>query len=176
MIKERMPEEDNWPLLVNDDDGLLKILFELLSSRVKANPYGSDSGIAGEINQLPVGLRAMAATHHLDISMTLDSVCWHYRNFGETKFVDLTEEGLRELGLEELADVFHEAGLVMMPLNTPKLTDWNAAIEENGLEARVEEIDRRGWDVYGEAAKPSNGTIYDAWLRYARQHPERVFV
>jgi hypothetical protein len=44
----------------------------------------SDNGIfAANIALLPPGLRAMAATHWLDISLTLDSLTWHFGNFGE---------------------------------------------------------------------------------------------
>jgi hypothetical protein len=44
----------------------------------------------------------MAATHWLDISLTLDSITWHFGNFGEPGLVAETEAGLRELGLHEL--------------------------------------------------------------------------
>jgi len=45
----------------------------------------------------------MAATHWLDISLTLDSITWHFGNFGEPHLVVETEAGLQELGLQELA-------------------------------------------------------------------------
>ncbi len=55
------------------------------------------------IASLPTVLRAMAVTHWLDISLTLDSLTWHFGNFGEPNLVAETEAGLRELGLDELA-------------------------------------------------------------------------
>jgi len=168
-----------WPALAKDDEGLLEDLFALLTERVptEVSAYGRDSKISIEIEKLPVGLRAMAATHWLDISMTLDSVCWHFRNFGEPALVDLTEKGLRELGLESLADVFREAGAVMMPLANSGAATWDEAVEKAGLEARVDEIDRRGWDVYEDAktANTSAGKIYGAWIQYCRRYPDRVF-
>ena len=36
----------------------------------------------------------MAATHWLDISLTLDSITWHFGNFGEPHLVVETEAGL----------------------------------------------------------------------------------
>jgi len=39
----------------------------------------------------------MAATHWLNISLTLDSITWHFGNFGEPGLVAQTEAGLREL-------------------------------------------------------------------------------
>ena len=87
------------PTLAMSDDGLLEQIFALLSSRVHANAYGDESEFASSIGFLPVGLRAMAATHWLDVSLTLDSLGWHFLNFGEPNFVKETELGLRELGL-----------------------------------------------------------------------------
>ena len=71
-----------------------------------ANPYSDDGSYAAAISHLPVGLRAMAATHHLDVSLTLDDIGWHFLNFGERNFVRETEAGLRELGLGDLAEWF----------------------------------------------------------------------
>lgn len=81
----------------------------MLTTRIKAGPYGEDGSFAGEINQLPIGLRAIAATYHLGISLSLDDIGWHFFNFGEAAFVDETATGLQELGLSELADWFDEA-------------------------------------------------------------------
>ena len=67
---------------------MISRLFGLLNSHVKADPYGWDGALAEEIQRLPVGLRAMAATHHLDISLTLDDIGWHFLNFGHPSHVD----------------------------------------------------------------------------------------
>ena len=55
---------------LNDDQELLDEIFATLSRSVNplANPSGSDGTYAAAIGPLPKGLRAMAATHHLDIS------------------------------------------------------------------------------------------------------------
>jgi phage tail protein X len=172
--KRFKPEES----LAKDDNGLLLDLFALLSERMDSAPsfYGADSKFAAVIGPLPIGLRAMAATHWLDVSMTLDSICWHFRNFGEPVLVALTEAGLRELGLAELADVFREAGAVMMPLATSGAANWDEAIEKAGVEKDVDVLDRRGWDAYGESTKKDDiGSIYGAWVRYAREKPGQVF-
>ena len=57
----------------------------------------------------------MAATHYLDVSLTLDDIAWHFLNFGEPRHVDETEAGLRQLGLEELADLFHKTYELVRP-------------------------------------------------------------
>ena len=101
-------DQQPWPVLDNDDAGLLKEIQQLLTTTVAGDPYGDDGAFAASIAVLPPGLRAMAATHWLDISLTLDSITWHFGNFGEPQLIAETEAGLRELGLHELASCFVE--------------------------------------------------------------------
>ena len=118
----------------------------------------------------------MAATHWLDLSLTLDSITWHFGNFGEPGLVAQTEAGLRELRLSELADCFREASDLMTPLLAERTEvdgDPYEILERAGLKERGEELDKRG-DALGNRG-PGESVIYDAWVRYARQHPERVF-
>jgi hypothetical protein len=60
--------------LEKDDGGLLNELHELLTPRAVGDPYATDGNFAAKISHLPPGLRAMASTHWLDISLTLDSI------------------------------------------------------------------------------------------------------
>ena len=64
--------------LTLSDEELLKEISSLLSKSMNplANPYGDDGSYASSVSGLPIGLRAMAATHHLDISLTLDDIGW----------------------------------------------------------------------------------------------------
>ena len=78
---------NHWPVLEKDDAGVLKELQGLLAARAVGNPYAADGNFATTIALLPPGLRAMAATHWLDISLTLDSITWHFGNFGEPALV-----------------------------------------------------------------------------------------
>lgn len=78
-----MDTHQGWPALEKDDVGLKQELEQLLTSRVVGDPYSNDGSFAANIAGLPPGLRAMAATHWLDISLTLDSLTWHFGNFGE---------------------------------------------------------------------------------------------
>ena len=72
---------ERWPALRKDDDALLKELFAILTVRVPGNAYSSDGSFATNLSVLPVGLRAMGATHWLDISLTLDSITLALRKF-----------------------------------------------------------------------------------------------
>lgn len=118
----------------------------------------------------------MAATHWLDISLTLDSITWHFGNFGEPRLVAHTEAGLRELGLQELADCFVQAKDLMTPLLARRTNadgDPYEILERAGLRERAREIDNRAWEL-GNLG-PGESVIYSAWIRYTRQHPDRVF-
>jgi hypothetical protein len=169
-------EETPWTALRKDDALLLTELRTLLTVRVAGNPYSDDGSFARNLTSLPPGLRAMAATHWLDISLTLDSITWHFGNFGEPHLVDETEKGLTELGLYDLAACFHDAKELMAPLlsqRTEADDDLDEFLERKGVRQRADELDKRAWAL--DNLKPGKSVIYEAWIRYARQHPERVF-
>jgi hypothetical protein len=166
---------ERWPALRKDDAGLEKELRTILTARAVGNPYGSNGDFAKNLKSLPRGLKAMAATHWLDISLTLDSITWHFGNFGEPDLVAETEAGLLELGLVELAWCFEEAKELMMPIISER-TDSETSddvLERKHLQQFAEELNRKAWALHHTPSGKS--AIYDAWIRYARQHPEHVF-
>jgi hypothetical protein len=168
--------ETQWPALDEDDVGLKNTIMDLLSSRVVGNPYADDGLFAANIASLPIGLRAMAATHWLDVSLTLDSLTWHFGNFGEPHLIEETESGLRELGLLELAQCFVDAKTLMLPLLATRASregDPDELLEQEGLSTTADQINRRARALDDRGQGKS--IIYEAWVRYARQHPERVF-
>lgn len=171
-----MDSPQHWQALEKDDTGLKQEIEQLLASRAVGDPYSDDGSFAAGIARLPPGLRAMAATHWLDISLTLDSITWHFGNFGEPGLVAATENGLRELGLGELAECFVEAKQLMTPLLAKRIDadgDPYEILERAGLKERADEIDDRA-SALGNLG-PGESVIYNAWIRYTRQHPERVF-
>ncbi len=169
--------QQRWPALQKDDDGLMGELFQLLTVHALGNAYSGDGSFAANIARLPLGLRAMGATHCLDISLAIDSITWHFGNFGEPHLVTETEAGLRELGLHDLARCFVEAKELMQPLlaeRTEADGDAHEILERAELTHRADELDRQAWEL-GKLG-PGKSAIYGAWVRYARQHPERVFI
>jgi hypothetical protein len=100
----------------------------------------------------------MAATHHLDISLTMDDIGWHFLNFGEPNLVRETEAGLRELGLGEMASWFAEAYTIVNPLRSeiPSGDDYYEVLTQHGKMDRIEELT--------DKASPhrSKSLIYDA--------------
>lgn len=168
-----MNQDGRYPAHALNDEALLKELFSLLSSSVDplVNAYGEDGSYAAAISRLPVGLRAMAATHHLDISLTLDDIGWHFLNFGEPNFVKETEAGLRELELADLANWFAEAFAIVSPLRSEITTgeQYYDCLVRHGQMHRIAELTQKAQPVGNKSH------IYDAWVNYARKYPERVF-
>lgn len=167
-----------YPALQKDDSGLLDEILRVLTNRVAGDPYNrsGDCSFGAGLANLPAGLRAMAATHWLDVSLTLDSITWHFGNFGEASLVEETETGLHELGLDELASCFREAKEFMIPLlanRTEADGDPYNILDQKGLRLVSDELDSRAWAL-GDLGR-GRSVIYEAWTRYTRQHPERVF-
>lgn len=157
------------------EDPILQRIFSTLESSVSADPYSADGSYAKQIHQLPVGLRSMAATQHLDVGLTLDDIGWHFLNFGEPNLVAETEAGLRTLGMTDLAEWFHEAYQIVAPfLPSEDVDAYLKWMNRDGRMKRIAELTRRATEL-DEESKVQGSAIYGAWVRYARQHPERVF-
>jgi hypothetical protein len=176
MDNAELEQGQRYPVLALSDEDLLKEIFSALSKSVSsvADPYSEDGSYAAAIAGLPKGLRAMAATHHLDISLTMDDIGWHFLNLGEPGLVRATEAGLHELGLADIADYFVEAYAIVDPLKPEikEAEDYYPCLESRGLMARINELT----DKASERQPTVSGSpIYGAWIRYARTHPESVF-
>jgi len=108
-----VPEIVDAPL--QDDDTILERIFVSLASRLSADPYVWDGGYAMQIRELPPGLRAMAATHDLVVSLSRGDLVCYFRHCGEPNHVQETERGLRELELAEFAELFRDAYETILP-------------------------------------------------------------
>ena len=175
MSSELSPEKE-YPALKLSDEELLDKLLSLLSKSVgdAADPYSEDGSYSAALQHLPIGLRAMTATHHLDVSLTMDDIGWHFLNFGEPNLVRETETGLRELGLVDLAGWFGEAFAIVDPLRAKiaSAEDYYSVLTEHGQMDRIEELTDKATNI---SPRLNDSPIYAAWVRYAREHPERVF-
>ena len=166
-----------FPVLQKDDEAVLNQINAILTNRLTGDPYSTDGSFAANLDQLPPGLRAMAATHWLDISLTLDSITWPFGNFGEPRLVEQTEQGLKELGLDDLAQCFREAAELIIPFIArhahSELTP-SELFKQDEIKDQVQQLDDRAWELNGIITQ-SDSAIYAAWVRYARAHPERIF-
>jgi hypothetical protein len=160
------------------DDELFKLLSSELEFRLPKIVHADHDILTVAIRGLPRGLRAMAATHRLDVSMATNDLGWHFFNFFHREFCDETLCGLYELNAVEAAEIFGQAwALVESHWETfgqlkgsPKMfADWYVSSE---LEASIKPLNARLWKICSES--PDYG-LMQSWLTYARMHPERLF-
>jgi hypothetical protein len=125
---------------------------------------------------LPRGLRAMAGIHEFDVSMALDSLAWHFGNQNDERDLCETLNGLRELELPEIAEMFDQMWEFMKPhmnalqsgnFGDKDFTDW---LVEIGAEDFAEKKDDFIWDFCKKAGELG---LMQSWVVYARKYPER---
>jgi hypothetical protein len=156
-------------ILASSDDELFKLLGKELQERISVN---SDSlEFVAEIQKLPVGLRAMAATYELDVSLVMDDLGFHFGNWHNTLLAEETIRGLNELEATELAVIFKEAFQIALrywdELGTK---DWPNWYHDSPLEIEIGPLNKQALKLL-EGKK--NG-VFEYWVNYARKHPERT--
>ena len=150
-------------------EAVFNLLVEALAQRITIGPGHPD--FLAKIQDLPIGLKAMAATHHLDVSLTLDDLGWHFGNWHDARLTEATASGLDELGATELANLFRQAyGLALKYWVELGREDWTKWYPGSGLEKEVEPLNERACALLDEKW---NG-ILGIWVEYARQFPDKV--
>jgi hypothetical protein len=158
------------------DDELLNLLGgelqRLFPEEVRNDPIVFLSRLHGA----PSGLRAMAVTYELDISMTLDDLAWHFVNYHSS--LELAEEtitGLIELEATEAAGIFREALAIIKPhwqelehiAQSKAAQDW---LDSKGIQDLMNPLNDRMWKLLKQHDKSS---VMSLWAAFARKHPER---
>jgi hypothetical protein len=155
----------------SSDDELFALLGKELQKRVRAARGSSE--FVTEIRTLPVGLRAMAATYELDVSLALDDLGWHFGNWHNADLARETAEGLEELGASELARVFVQAFELAQryweDLGSERWMEW---YHGSPFEKLIKPLNEQAWSVL----KDNPNGVFKYWVDYARRHPERVGV
>ena len=154
-------------------DDLLELLFSELRLRLPAGQPFHMERFLEQIRAMPIGLRAMAATFELDVSMALDDLGWHFGNWAHRGYCDETLRGLRELEAVEYAHMFAEAYELaqsnwteLCDLPNDKFKEWYYASD---LHKATEPLSSRWWDL-----QEIDGGIFGYWTRYARKYPHKV--
>jgi hypothetical protein len=157
-------------------DTLLELIFGELTARL---PGGEDDDLGYYLTRtrrLPVGLRAMAATYQLDVSLALDDLGWHFANWHHRGYCEETLWALRELEAFEYADLFAQAYAAAQSfwdkigeLLEEDFDDFVKWYPDSGLEAATMPMTDRMWDLQ----KIDRG-LFGCWTRYARKYPERM--
>jgi len=162
---------------VKTDEDLLVLLSAELERRLPAHLNQDLNLLVEEIRHLPRGLRAMAATHRLDVSMAISDLGWHFYNFNHHGFLEETRQGLGELEAIEAAGIFQQASSLVEPHlermeqmkgSPKKFADWYI---DEGLEKVLNPLHRQLWKIC--ATSPERGLL-QFWLNYARKYPDRV--
>jgi hypothetical protein len=160
-----------------------KALFDLLSGELKRllpeEKQEDREWYSKALEKLPRGLRAMAGMHFFDVSMALDDLAWHFGNQNDERDLKETLNGLRELELFEIADLFERAWRIMGPhfdaLRGPDVTNENFYewLESIGAEDQIDPMNDVIWDYCKQAG---NLGLLSSWPIYARKYPERCVV
>ena len=155
-------------------------LFDLLSAELKLclppELQEDPDRLYSMLPNLPRGLRAMASMHFFDVSMALDDLAWHFGNQNDERALRETYDGLVELELPRIAELFRETWTIMEPhLPTIRSGSITAAsfhewLEEIGAQAKIDPMNDEIW-----AFCKSEGDLglLQSWPRYARKYPER---
>jgi hypothetical protein len=156
-------------------------VFERLAKELETRIGASRADVPAflrAIRGLPVGLRAMAATYELDVSITLDDLAWHFRNWYDHDLAQETLRGLRELEAAEAADLFEQAYRVISGkweefgrYVQAEPAEYNAWAKSSGLQAAIDPLNDRIWAL-ADAQDPKG--LFGYWVAYARKYPERI--
>src|SRR6516162_6430219 len=110
------------------------------------------------LRSLPPGLRAMAATFKLDVSMALDDLGWHFANFHHREYCDETRCGLWELEAKEVAQIFDKAFKLVLPywdqISDMLAVDFFVFVEwynDSELLKALGPLNNRLWDLGDES-------------------------
>jgi hypothetical protein len=121
----------------------------------------------------------MAGIYEFDVSMTLDSLAWHFGNQNDERDLRETLNGLRELELPEIAEMFEQMWEFMKPhmnelqsgdFGGKDFSDW---LVELGAEDFADKKDEYIWDF---CKKAGDLGLMQSWVLYARKYPERCVV
>lgn len=158
------------------DDELIKLLLAELRQHFPPQIRADAVVFLSRLQNSPLGLRAMAATYDLDVSMALDDLAWHFINHHSLpEFAEETIFALRELEAPEAADLFAAAFEIIKPhwqelqsdRESKAAHDW---LNATGIQAAINPLNTRMWDYLKQF--PAQG-LFSLWATYARKYPER---
>jgi hypothetical protein len=163
---------------VKSDEELLRLLMGELNLLFPQELRRDRVVFLSKLQVAPLGMRAMAMTFELDVSMSLDDLAWHFANHYDLDLYEETLLGLRELGAVEAADLLAEAFSIMEPY-WPELGEivdgkhpdgTHEWLDQNGIQERIDPLNKRMWKLLNQW--PELG-LMRYWLDYARKFPQR---
>ena len=150
-------------ILHRDKDQVFTAIGKELD-RVLPNGRRCCDGFVRELLSLPIGLRSMASTYELDVSITLDDLGWHFGNWPNKELAKMTIDGLVELGLQRHAELFNMAYVEVQKDWDKYSVDLRSWYHGSDLEYRLTSINKMMWALN----KGDNG-ILASWVPYAKR-------
>ena len=160
------------------DEELWKKLTDELDRQIPVEVRKEREIYVKHIRGLPPGLRAMAATHELDVSVTLDDLGWHFANHHSKLYSEETLWGLRELEAQEAVDIFLLSYELVLPYwdkiasllshNFESFSDW---YHESDLEKALDPLNTKMWNLRQRLGYYG---FQSYWLAYARKYPKKI--
>ena len=165
-------------LSANSDEDLLRLLQGELHELFPSESRRDNVVFLSRLQSAPIGLRAMAATFELDVSMALDDLAFHFLNHHDLDLYEETRAGLRELRATEAAELFEAAFVIVEPLwqqlgeiaENDEFGFVNKWLDEKGIQERIVPLNKRMWGLINQW--PKQGLMH-YWITYAREHPRR---
>jgi len=159
-----------------DDEQLYKLLSAYLEELFPPEQQEDRDRILVALANSPRGMRAMAGTYDLDVSMAVDDLAWHFGNHNDDRFLEETVTSLKELEAPEVAEIFLSAWEIVKPY-LPEIRsrnwerkDFSEYLERTGIQSRTEPLSRRMWAIRKECGDLG---FMRFWVDYARKYPER---
>jgi hypothetical protein len=157
---------------------LLERLGSELERLVPVNLHNDLDSLVAKMKSLSPGLRAMAATFKLDVSMALDDLGWHFANFHHKPYCKETSRGLHTLEATEAAEVFDRAYQITLPywhdigkMLKQDFGTFSQWYNESPLDKALGPLNNKMWEICNRLDKRS---LMQYWLEYARRYPDRV--
>lgn len=168
----------NQILNAHSDADLLRLLQSELNLVFPIESRRDVPVFLSKLQTAPRGLRAMAATFELDVSMALDDLAWHFVNYHSLDWYEETSQGLRELEAVEAAELFEKAFAAIKPhwielggmVQGKDFSAIHAWLDAIGIQKLIDPLNKQMWKLLGQW--PKEGLMH-YWVTYARKYPER---
>jgi hypothetical protein len=149
------------------DEEVIDLIGGELDRRLPGDMHDELDRYVAALPSLPVGLRSMAATYQLDVSITLDDLGWHFGNWHHHGYARETIAGLGVLGPPRAAEIFGAAyRAALQHWDRLGEEDWMEWYHGSELEKAVEPLNGEMWSLLDDEWR-----IMGWWVKYARAHP-----
>lgn len=161
------------------DEALFNLLSDELQLLLPEELQNDPDRYHATLAELPRGIRAMAGMYFFDVSMSLDDLAWHFGNQNDERDLQETLNGLREMELIEIAEMFEQMWEFMKPHMTAlqagdyggkDFSDW---LGEIGAQKLADPMNKIIWKYCEEH---SDFRLMASWLAYARKYPDRCVI